>query len=166
MHSHNSYAPANMFRSHESVILDIDKLVIFFISWRQILEWESVVSGWQSTTVSATASHEITGCIFYRRPYEVLYRAVKGKHWSKTHWCSWQAVPLRVQDILPSWLKRMMSRNIPHSVLVFYCPTESCDSFEGSASFKQYFMFVMHISMSSCALWHFCPRYPPQMVLL
>lgn len=97
--------------------------------------------------------------------YEVLYKAVKGKHWSKIHWCFWQAAPLRVQEILSSWLKRMMSRRIPHRVLVFYCPTERDDNFEGSASFKPYFMSVrmcvMHISMTSCKLWHFCLRYHP-----
>ena len=145
MLSHNSYIPANMFRAHEGVSQDIDKLVTLCAFWRQVLEGGRIVGGWQSATVPGMIS---LAAYSTEQPYEVLYGAVKGKHRSeKTHWCSWQAVPLRVQEILSSWLKRVMSRGVPHSVLVFYCPTESCDSSEGSASFKRYFMF--HMSMSS-----------------
>lgn len=50
-----------------------------------------------------------------------------------------------------------MSRRIPHSAPGFYRSSERC--FEGSASFKQCFIFIKH--MSSCRLGHFCPRYQP-----
>lgn len=79
---------ANMFRTHGSVSQYINKLVSFCLSWRQT---------WVRGSIGRALSHltSVAAC----PPFEILHRAVKGKHWSTAHWCSWQVVPLCIQEI-------------------------------------------------------------------
>ena len=125
---------ANIFRAHEDLIEVISKL-----SWKQTFERSCAVCGWQKLFVpAAVINDDTTGCMFYRQPFEVLHRAVKVNTGPKL-------LMFLANCSLMCAGNRVMSRSVPHSMLVFYWSSERDDGTECSASFKHDFMFLIHL---------------------
>lgn len=92
---------------------------------------------------------DITGCIFYRQPYEVLYGAVKGKHCSKKSLMFLASCSLTCAGNIVRPAEKNDVKEDTTQCACLLLPRWEGWSLWGAV---QYFMFLMRISMSSRTL--------------